>query len=42
MASQTTTALVILVPEAAALVKAFHDKYDPAATAGMPAHVTVL
>jgi 2'-5' RNA ligase len=42
MASQTTTALVTLVPEAEALVKAFRDKYDPAATEGMPAHVTVL
>jgi 2'-5' RNA ligase len=42
MASQATTALVILVPEAEALVKAFRDKYDPAAAAGMPAHVTVL
>jgi 2'-5' RNA ligase len=42
MASQTTTALVILVPEAEVLVKAFRDKYDPAATEGMPAHVTVL
>jgi hypothetical protein len=42
MASPATTALVILVPEAEALVKAFRDKYDPAAAAGMPAHVTVL
>jgi 2'-5' RNA ligase len=42
MVSQTTTALVILVPEAEALVKAFRDKYDPAAAEGMPAHVTVL
>ena len=42
MASPATTALVILVPEAEALVKAFRDPYDPAAAAGMPAHVTVL
>jgi 2'-5' RNA ligase len=42
MASQATTALVILVPEAEALVKAFRDKYDPSAAEGMPAHVTVL
>jgi hypothetical protein len=42
MASQTTTALVILVPEAEALVKEFRDKHDPSAAEGMPAHVTVL
>jgi 2'-5' RNA ligase len=42
MASPATTALVILVPEAEALVKAFRDKYDPAAAEGMPAHATVL
>ncbi len=42
MASPATTALVMLVPEAEALVKAFRDKYDPSAAEGMPAHVTVL
>jgi hypothetical protein len=42
MASQATTALVILVPEAEALVKAFRERYDPSAAEGMPAHVTVL
>jgi 2'-5' RNA ligase len=42
MASQATTALVILVPEAEALVKECREKYDPSATEGMPAHVTVL
>jgi 2'-5' RNA ligase len=42
MASQATTALIILVPEAEALVKEFRDKYDPSAAEGMPAHVTVL
>jgi 2'-5' RNA ligase len=42
MASPAPTALVIRVPEAEALVKAFRDQYDPAAAAGMPAHVTVL
>jgi 2'-5' RNA ligase superfamily len=42
MASPATTALVILVPEVEALVKAFRDQYDPAAAEGMPAHVTVL
>jgi 2'-5' RNA ligase superfamily len=42
MASQATTALVILVPEAEALGKEFREKYDPPAAEGMPAHVTVL
>ena len=42
MASPATTALVILVPEAEALVKAFRDQYDPSAAEEMPAHVTVL
>ena len=37
-----TTALVVLVPEAEALVKAYRDKYDPSAAEGMPAHITVL
>ena len=41
MASPAPTALIILVPEAEALVKAFRDKYDPSAAEGMPAHVTV-
>lgn len=36
------TALVILVPEAEALVKPFRDLYDPSAAAGVPAHVTLL
>jgi 2'-5' RNA ligase len=36
------SALLILVPEAESLVKAFREKYDPSAAAGMPAHVTVL
>jgi hypothetical protein len=36
------TALVVLVPEAEALVAAHRLRYDPAAAAGVPAHVTVL
>jgi len=36
------SALLILVPEAESLVKAFREKYDPSAAAGMPAHITVL
>ena len=36
------SALVILVPDAEALVKPFRDAHDPAAAAGMPAHVTLL
>lgn len=38
----TESALVLLVPEAEALVKPFRDLYDPAAAAGMPAHITLL
>jgi 2'-5' RNA ligase len=34
--------LVILVPEAEGLVRSFRDRYDPAAKAGMPAHITLL
>src|SRR5262249_28431434 len=36
------SALVVLVREAETLVKAFRDKYDPSAAAGMPAHITLL
>jgi 2'-5' RNA ligase len=34
--------LVILVPAAEELVRSFRDRYDPAAKAGMPAHITLL
>jgi 2'-5' RNA ligase len=40
--SSTASALVVLVPEAEALVKPFRDTYDPSAAAGMPAHITLL
>jgi 2'-5' RNA ligase len=36
------SALVVLVPEAEGLVKDFRDRYDPSATAGVPAHITLL
>jgi 2'-5' RNA ligase len=36
------SALVVLVPEAEPVVKAFRDRHDPAAADGMPAHITVL
>ena len=36
------TTLAILVPEAEGLVRSFRDRYDPAAEAGMPAHITLL
>ena len=36
------TALVILVPEAEALVAEHRQRHDPSAAAGVPAHVTVL
>jgi len=38
----TESALVVLAPAAEALVKPFRDRWDPAAAAGVPAHVTVL
>jgi len=38
----TESALVFLVPEAEALVQAFREQHDPAAAAGMPAHITLL
>jgi 2'-5' RNA ligase len=34
--------LAILVPEAEGLVRSFRDRHDPAAKAGMPAHITLL
>lgn len=40
--SSIESALVVLVPEAEGLVKPFRDQYDPSATVGMPAHVTLL
>jgi len=42
MPSTETTALVILVPESEPLVAGFRRRYDPAAAAGMPAHITLL
>lgn len=36
------SALVILVPEAEALVRSFRDRHDPSAAAGVPAHITLL
>jgi 2'-5' RNA ligase len=36
------SALVVLVPEAEELVKTFRDRYDPSASAGVPAHITLL
>jgi 2'-5' RNA ligase len=40
--SPSESALIVLVPEAEALVKPFRDRHDPAAAAGMAAHITVL
>ena len=39
---EVESALVVLVPEAEALVKPFREQYDPAAAMGIPAHVTLL
>jgi 2'-5' RNA ligase len=40
--SSSESALVVLVPEAEAVVRPFRDRYDPSAAAGMPAHITLL
>ncbi|MBV9653196.1 MAG: 2'-5' RNA ligase family protein [Acetobacteraceae bacterium] len=40
--AQPPSALVVLVPEAEALVGRFRAAHDPTAAAGMPAHITVL
>lgn len=36
------SALVVLIPEVENLVKSFREQYDPSATVGVPAHVTIL
>ncbi len=36
------SALVITVPEAEPLVKAWRERYDSSAAAGVPAHITIL
>lgn len=36
------TALVVPVPEAESVVRPWRDRFDPAARAGVPAHVTVV
>jgi len=35
------SALVVLVPEAGALVGRLRQRYDPSAAVGMPAHITL-
>ena len=42
MTPSIQSALVVLVPEADALVKPFRDQYDPSAAQGAPAHFTIL
>ena len=37
----TETALVVLVPEAEAIVGRLRQRYDPSAAVGMPAHITI-
>ena len=41
MAEAFESALVILVPEVESLVGSFRDRYDPSASRGVPAHITV-
>jgi len=38
----TESALVVLIPEAEDLVSSFRHQFDPAAAAGVPAHVTIV
>jgi len=40
--SSDESALVVLVPEAEPLVKPFRERYDPSASVGVPAHITLL
>ena len=40
--SSIESGLVVLVPQAEALVKPFRDRYDPSAATGVPAHITLL
>ncbi len=40
--AKTESALVVLVPEADPLVGPFRDYFDPSASLGVPAHVTLL
>lgn len=42
MSQQPESALVVLVPESEVLVKPIRERYSPAATLGVPAHITVL
>ncbi|MEJ7584711.1 MAG: 2'-5' RNA ligase family protein [Acidimicrobiales bacterium] len=42
MTAEPASALVVEVPEAETVVGPWRHRYDPAAEAGMPAHVTVL
>lgn len=39
--SEYESSLVILVPEAEPVVRAFREKFDPSASKGMPAHITI-
>lgn len=38
----TESALIVPIPEAEFLVSGFRDRFDPSASAGVPAHVTLL
>lgn len=42
MSTPSESALVVLIPEAEALVGRFRTQYDPSAAFAMPAHVTIL
>ena len=40
--AKSESALVVLVPEAEALVRPFRERFDPSAALGVPAHITLL
>jgi 2'-5' RNA ligase len=40
--SSIESALVVIVPEAEAVVASFRERYDPSAAVGVPAHITLL
>jgi len=42
MNTSIESALVVLIPEAEALVEPFRKQFDPSAAMGVPAHVTIL
>jgi 2'-5' RNA ligase len=42
METESQSALLVVVPEAESLVRDLRSRYDPSATLGVPAHITLL